>query len=98
MIPARARWLRALSPGVWIILTLALVSSVVVALLPVKRRKGSQLWTFLSPSVKHYQPVFDAWNRQHPDDPVTIKLLESSALQRRMLGGFFAGTPTALED
>ncbi len=87
--------LRLLSPGLWVILLLAVLSSLLVALLPVTRREGAELWTFLPTSVKHYQPVIDDWNRQHPGAPVTIKLLEYSALQRRMLSGFFAGTPTA---
>jgi arabinosaccharide transport system substrate-binding protein len=95
MNSARPRWRRTLSPGIWIIFTVAVLSSGLIALLPGPQREGTQLWTFLATSVKHYQPAFDAWNRQHPDDPVTIRLLEYSALQRRMLSGFFAGTPTA---
>lgn len=91
----RARWFRALSPGAWIILLLAIGSSLAVAWLPVRRHEGTQLWTFLATSVTNYQPVFAAWNRAHPAHPVEIQQLEYSSLQRRMLTGFFAGTPTA---
>ncbi len=95
MSTLRVRWTRALSPGAWIILATAVVTSLVVALLPVHPSSGTQLWTFLDTSVKQYQPVFDRWNAAHPGDHVTVQQIEYSSLQRRMLGGFFAGTPTA---
>ncbi len=91
----RIRWTRALSPGAWIILAMAVGSSLAVALLPVRQPSGTQLWTFLDTSVRFYQPIFDRAAAAHPEERVTVQQLEYSSLQRRMLAGFFAGTPTA---
>ncbi len=95
MLSSRPTWLRVLSPGAWVILGLAVASSIGVALLPVRARPESEIWTFLATSLGFYRPGLDDWNRRHPEHPVGIRQVEYSSLQRRMLGGFFAGTPIA---
>ncbi len=83
----------ALTPAVWIVCTLAVLSSVAVALRPDAPRPDLLLWTFARPHQEMYAPVLEEWNAA-PDRPrAESLLLTTDALQRRLLSGFLSGTP-----
>jgi len=83
----------AFSLGIIVILAIAGVSSILVALLPAVESRGIQLWVYYAPFRDSYAPKIDEWNRAHPETPFGMTLLDNSALERRMLSGFQAGTP-----
>lgn len=90
-----SRWFGHLSPGGWLILLLAVGSTVLVATLPEKDRTGMPFWVFSRHHHVTYQPIVARWNAQHPDRKVDMLLLQTVALERRMLSGFMSGTPVA---
>lgn len=85
--------LKMFSPGLWLVLLLAAVSSVLVALLPVEPRTGMQLWLFDANHAQISRFIAKDWNRAHPDTPVQVNLLTGAAIQTRMLSGFYSDTP-----
>ncbi len=88
--------MRSFSLGVWIIVAVALVSSVLVILRPREEDAGLQIWTFSWAHVLIYNPIIDEWNAQRPEEErVAIDQFALAALEHRMLSGFFAGVPTA---
>jgi len=95
MFPKRFAKLSFLSPGAWVILLVAVLSSLLVALAPVKPREGMPLWVFDQNHARTYTPIVQDWNQTHPDRPVDLKLIQFYALERRMLSGFMSGTPVA---
>lgn len=83
------------SLGTWVILTIAVVSSIAVALWPEPARHDLQMWTFARNHHVMYEPIVRAWNRDHPDARFDLFLLSNDALTRRMMNGFLSGTPVA---
>jgi arabinosaccharide transport system substrate-binding protein len=95
-IPQRLRaGLLATTPAVWVLLVLAVISSVLVTARRDKRLEGAQMWTFSRFHAPGYQPVIKAWNEAHPKEPYHVVVLDYSALESRMLSGFLSGTPVA---
>lgn len=95
---ARAWWLGlwgATTPAVWVLLCLAVVSSLYVATRRGSETEGAVMWTFSRTHLAGYVPVAEAWNAAHPERKFTIRLLDFSALENRMLSGFLSGTPVA---
>jgi arabinosaccharide transport system substrate-binding protein len=86
---------RYLAPGALVILSVAVVSFIVALLLPRIRPEGIPLWTFVEPHYNAYKPFVRQWNERHPDRRINLMLLHGTALERRMLSGFLAGTPVA---
>lgn len=96
VLPAsRALLRRVLSPGAAVILALAVAASIGVALIRTSRPVGMMFWVFSQNHYNVYAPLVADWNREHPDQAVSISLLTNTALERRMLSGFLAGTPVA---
>lgn len=91
----RERLTRFLSPGSLVILVLAVISVVTALLLPRTPKEGIPFWVSAQPHFKAYEPIVAAWNARHPDRRINLMLLHASALERRMLSGFLAGTPVA---
>jgi len=87
--------LQSLSPGAWVILALALLSSVLIAMQRMEEKAPFTFWVFHYGHVSTYQPVIDRWNEQHPDAQVDMVHLHLIAMERRLLSGFMAGTPVA---
>jgi len=81
------------SPGILVILAIAGVTSLFVAWLPTDEPRGIQLWVYYAPFRDSYAPKVDEWNRAHPETPFAMTLLDNSAMERRILSGFLAGTP-----
>jgi len=90
-----SQWLSHLSPGGWLILLLAVVSSVLIATREQPERTGMQFWVFSRPHFATYEPIVARWNAEHPERPVDLALLQFLALERRMLSGFMSGTAVA---
>ncbi len=88
-------WLGHLSPGGWLILLLALVSTGLVLSRDESEDRGMPFWIFSRHHHVTYKPIVERWNAQHPDRPVDMYLLQTLALERRMLSGFMSGTPVA---
>ncbi len=80
------------SIGVAAIAILAAVSSIVVASFPVRPPTGVQMWTFARLHKQLYDPLIANWPAQSRPQ---ITLMSMPALERRMLQGFLAESPTA---
>lgn len=76
-------------------LVLAIGSSIGVALLPVHKPAGLQVWAFDPGHLDVYKLLAPSWNRAHPAHPLDLSVLLGGALQTRMMSGFYAGTPIA---
>ena len=86
-------WLSRLSPGTWVVLVLALGSSVIVFVQGKFERTGMPFWVFNKVHFTTYQPFVDRWNSEHPGTRVDMFLIQLDAFERRLLSGFTAGTP-----
>jgi len=84
-----------LSPGSVVIFCLAVVSAVLVALLPKKEPVGIPFWVFVTPHRDAYIGPIKRWNAEHPESPFSISLLHESVIAQRMLSGFLTGAPVA---
>lgn len=91
----RERLTRFLSPGALVILALAILSVITALLLPRTPAEGIPFWVSAQPHFEAYRPIVAAWNERHPDRRINLMLIHGSALERRMLSGFLAGTPVA---
>ena len=87
--------LKMFSPGLWIVLLLAAGSTLLVALLPVPSRPGMEMWLFDANHAKIANALARDWNRDHPQTPVQIHLITGTAIQSRMMSGFYSETPVA---
>jgi arabinosaccharide transport system substrate-binding protein len=80
--------------GLLVIFVLAGVSSAYVLLRPADKPEGRTMWTFVRNRVPVYQRLMDEWELTGPD-AMRVELVEFQALTRRLLSGFFSGTPLA---
>lgn len=87
--------LQLTTPAVWVLLSLALVSSLVVAARARRSIEGGVFWTFSRSHAPGYAPVIETWNQAYPDKNYHLLLLDYGALENRMLSGFLSGTPVA---
>ena len=87
--------LKMFSPGLWIVLLMAAGSSVLIALLPVSTRTGMEMWLFDGNHAKIANLIATDWNRDHPKNPIQIHLITGTAIQSRMMSGFYSDTPVA---
>jgi arabinosaccharide transport system substrate-binding protein len=96
MTPSRrTRPLEFLSPGAWIILGLAVISSAIYALWPVPEKPGRDFWMFSPPNTQHYRAVLDRWNAAHPDNRINLVQIHYQALERRLIAAFTSDAPVA---
>jgi arabinosaccharide transport system substrate-binding protein len=86
---------RALSPGAWVLLVAAIVSTGMVLGMPARRSAELEMWTFARVHAEMYEPIIERGNVEHPGHTVRMVLLSMPALERRMLSGFVAGTDVA---
>ena len=84
--------LRYFSPGVWFVVTTAIVASLLVVLLPVEPRPGIIFWLFDRNHAKLSRLIAEEWEEQHPDLPVQVTLM-GAAISSRMMTGFYSDTP-----
>jgi arabinosaccharide transport system substrate-binding protein len=83
-----------MSTGVWMIILIAVTSSIIVAFWPAPDRKGLEMWTYAREHALMYQPVIDIWNKTH-DPPANMYLISEDAMADRMMSGFLSHTPVA---
>ena len=86
---------RFLSPGALVILSIAIVTSFIVASLPEKVVDGLPFWLTATAHRAAYVELVAEWNEEKPDKKIGMTQLHSRALERRMLSGFLSGTPVA---
>lgn len=86
---------RYLSPGGLVILCIAIIAIIIALLLPRTTATGIPLWISAEPHFHAYKPFAREWNERHPDKAINLVLLHGTAMERRMLSGFMAGTPVA---
>jgi len=86
---------KLLSPGIVVILSLALASSALVVLLPARTRSGIPFWLTAPRHYEAYLPKLTEWNARHPNKQVAATLFHTRAFERRMLSGFLSETPLA---
>ena len=84
-----------LSPGAWLIVGLAVVSSLAYLVWPVPSREGRDFWFFSPPNAQHYRAILDTWNAAHPRDRVNLVQIHYQALERRLVAAFTSDTPVA---
>ncbi len=83
-----------LSIGGWAIVLIAVLSTIVFAATPTPRPSGRSMWTFARMHWLMYGPMVERWNKEKTPR-VNMDLLSLPALERRMLGAFLSGTPSA---
>ncbi len=93
--PSITMLLKALSPGAWVLLTAAALSTGVVFSRPAPPRPDLEMWIFAALHAKLYRPVVEDLNEQHPDRQMRVLLLSKEVMERRMLSGFLTETPVA---
>jgi len=98
--PSGSGWrpLDTLSLGGWIILVLAVVSTITVLVWPIRNIEGLELWTFARNHSDLYQELAVDYNQQaeaEGREPLNVFLVDGAALTRRTLSGFWSNTPVA---
>ncbi len=84
------------SPGAWVVMATAIVSTAVILLWRVPQREGLEMWTFYRVHHQMYQGVIKEWNDDpNCPEPVNCYLLDGTAMRQRLMAGFLSGTPVA---
>ena len=84
------------SPGAWVVMATAIVSTAVILLWRVPQREGLEMWTFYRVHHQMYQGVIEEWNDDpNCPQPVNGYLLDGTAMRQRLMAGFLSGTPVA---
>lgn len=97
--------LRHLSIGVWIILSMLIISGLYLLTADDAKSDDLQMWVFSPEHKAMYEPMIselnarseslvDASDSEAPKD-IELTLLSIAAIQSRMSSGFFGGLPTA---
>jgi len=84
-----------LSLGSVLIFSLAIVSAILVALVPYREPEGITFWVFATPHHDAYIEPIAQWNEAHPESHFTMLMLHANAIEHRMISGFLSGTPVA---
>ncbi|MBL4574914.1 MAG: extracellular solute-binding protein [Opitutaceae bacterium] len=82
-------------PGLAVILFLAIVSGLILSFKKITQLEDMEMWTPARNHLPAYVPFIKGWNKEHPDQQFSISHISSRALERRLLSGFFSGTPVA---
>src|SRR6202007_364875 len=82
------------SVGIWIIVLIAIASTITVLCLPATPHEGLEMWTFSRVHAGMYDPAIARWNNEGYT-PTTLYVLSQEALTDRMMSGFLAKTPVA---
>ena len=93
MPPRRAALL--LSPGVLAIALVGVISGVALLCQSTPPRARHVFWLTARAHRIVYEPILAEWNLAHPQDTVSMLLLDGPAMERRMLSGVLADTPMA---
>ncbi|MAE63700.1 MAG: hypothetical protein CMJ18_05465 [Phycisphaeraceae bacterium] len=88
----------SLSIGSWVILLIAVVSSIAAVAWPIERRQGMQLWTFARNHGDLYRRLAvdnNARAKSEGRPGLHVLTIDAPALSRRTLSGFWSQTPLA---
>lgn len=85
---------RGLSLGLWVMIALMLLSSVVLFRDVAARDDAVSLWVFSPTHQSLYKPMLERADAE-VGRPLNMQLLSIAAIERRMMSGFFGGLPTA---
>jgi arabinosaccharide transport system substrate-binding protein len=83
-----------LSHGSRLLIALAVLSSLGVLFWPLTPPDGLEIWIFSRNHQNLYQPKIEQWNESNPEKKAYLSLLSTSAMERRLLSGFFSGSLT----
>lgn len=92
--PKLEKILDRFSVGFLVIATLCVISSLIVLTRRETTIDGLEFWVTSRQHYNLYKPVTDRW-RAAGGEEVSVLLLESRAIERRMMSSFFTGTPIA---
>jgi arabinooligosaccharide transport system substrate-binding protein len=85
-----------LSPGTWVVVATAILSTAVILLWQVPKREGLEMWTFYREHARMYRDVVEQRNADPKNGkPVNLFLLDGSAMTQRLMAGFLSDTPIA---
>lgn len=88
-------WAYAFSPGVIVMIALAIISGIWILVDGSRERTGElSMWTFAEPHYAIYFPAVEEWNAGE-QIPVDLHLIGRQVMDRRLLGGFLGSVPTA---
>lgn len=100
--------LGSFSAGTWVVVGIALLSTLAVGLVPEREGRGRTMWLFAQRHHELYAPIIQRWNETQTSGPkpgqleagvkpteVTPRLMSMAALERRMLGAFLSDMPSA---
>lgn len=93
MFPLPSR--RGYSRGFVLIALIAAASTLAVLFWRVPPSEGLEFWVFARQYYAAYKGEVAEWNRERPEQAVTMQLLQFTALERRLLSALRAGTPVA---
>jgi arabinosaccharide transport system substrate-binding protein len=82
------------SLGAWLIIGIAVVSTMMLAMKRPAARPEATMWTFARMHALMYEPLVKEWNAARAPR-VELLQLGLPAIERRMLASFFSGTPCA---
>ncbi len=92
------RPLDTLSLGGWIILLIAVISTITVLVWPIRNVEGIELWTFARNHGELYKELAVDYNIQaeaEGREPLNVLIVDGAALTRRTQSGFWSNTPVA---
>ena len=84
--------------GSWIILFIAIASTIAVLIWPIREVEGIELWTFARNHSDLYKELAVDYNEQaeaQGKEPLYVVLIDGPALTRRTQSGFWSNTPVA---
>lgn len=82
------------SGGAWLIIAIAVVSSLMLAMAKPAAKPEATMWTFARMHALMYEPLVSEWNRSN-SPKVDMLQLGLPAIERRMLASFFSQSPCA---
>ncbi len=84
------------SPGAWLVVVTAIVSTTVILVWPIPKHEGLEMWTFYRVHHQMYEGVIEEWNnRPENTQPINAYLLDGTAMRQRLMAGFLSDTPIA---
>ncbi len=92
--PHISRAFLQLSPGAWLILAIAAISSTILLLNPIPHREGLEMWTFAPHHAAMYRPIIADWNKSHATR-ANLYVISEDAEADRLMSGFLSRTPVA---
>jgi arabinosaccharide transport system substrate-binding protein len=91
---ARARRAGYISVGSWVVLFVAIASSIGIFFYKPPPKKDLEMWSFARTHMLMYEPLIAQWNKTDPKS-LEFHLLSVDVLARRLQSGFLSNVPVA---